>query len=99
MDLIEGDTMRIGTAEVSPGASATIRGESNEKTAKDEPSARFDILFRSMLPKTEDRRIAVNIHLNFEFQEDAYPGYPLEKKRNILCLPFDISPAAQSNKK
>lgn len=57
----------------------SIRGENAELHTVDEAPASFDILFRSLVPGTVDN-LLVNLHIDFEFQNDYSPGYPIIKR-------------------
>lgn len=79
MECIEGDTIQTGTALVEEDMAQTIRGENTELNTTDETPATFDILFRSLLPKSKGN-ILVNLHIDFEFQKNYEPGYPIVKR-------------------
>ena len=76
MDLIEGDTLKLGTKAVSPDMANVVTGEKNEEAVDGEASSRFDISFRSLLPGGEGA-VGVNLHIDIEIQGDAKPGYPI----------------------
>ena len=79
MACIEGDTIQTGTALVEEDMAQTIRGEKTELNTTDEPPATFDILFRSLHPKSKGN-ILINLHIDFEFQKDYALGYPVIKR-------------------
>lgn len=79
MNCIEGDTIQIGTALVEEDMAKTIRGEDTEFHTTDEAPAAFDILFRSLNPKAEGK-LLVNLHIDFEIQQNYTPGYPVVKR-------------------
>lgn len=79
MSCIEGDTIQTGTALVEEDMAKTIRGEITELHNTDEPPAVFDILFRTLNPKSKGK-ILVNLHIDFEIQKDYSPGYPVVKR-------------------
>lgn len=79
MDCIEGDTILVGTAQVSPDMANTIRGETQENQPLGEALSVYDILFQSLLPSTGNK-IAVNLHIDLELQKDGEPGYPIENR-------------------
>lgn len=76
MDLIEGDTLKIGTQAVSPDMANVLVGERNEEKVAGEASSYFDVVFRSLLPGKEDA-IGINLHIDVEVQADGSPGYPI----------------------
>ena len=79
MNCIEGDTIQIGTALVEEDMAKTIRGEDTEFHTTDEAPAAFDILFRSLNPKAEGK-LLVNLHIDFQIQQNYTPGYPVVKR-------------------
>lgn len=79
MECIEGDTIQTGTALIEEDMAKSIRGEKTEANTADESAATFDILFRSLLPNTTGN-ILVNLHVDFEFQNNYMPGYPIIKR-------------------
>ena len=79
MNCIEGDTIQIGTALVEEDMAKTIRGEDTEFHTTDEAPAAFDILFRSLNPKAEVK-LLVNLHIDFQIQQNYTPGYPVVKR-------------------
>ena len=79
MNCIEGDTIQTGTALVEEDMAKTIRGEDTEFHTTDEAPAAFDILFRSLNPKAEGK-LLVNLHIDFEIQQNYTPGYPVVKR-------------------
>lgn len=76
MELIEGDTVKLGTQAVSPDMANIIMGENSEFSASGEASSRFDVVFRSLLPGKKGA-VGVNLHIDLEIQGDAKPGYPI----------------------
>ena len=76
MDLIEGDTVKLGTLAVSPDMSSTIMGENTESIVEGEATSRFDVAFRSLLPG-RNGTVGINLHIDLEIQGDGKPGYPI----------------------
>ena len=54
-----------------------IRGENTEDKAVNEGTVRYDIMFRAILPQSQER---IELIINIEAQKDFYPGYPLIKR-------------------
>ena len=79
MDCIEGDTIQTGTALVEEDMAKTIRGEITELHDTDEAPAVFDILFRTLNPKSKGK-IFINLHVDFEIQKHYSLGYPVIKR-------------------
>ncbi|MDO5338313.1 MAG: PD-(D/E)XK nuclease family transposase, partial [Eubacteriales bacterium] len=79
MEFIEGSTIKTGTAAVSPDMSNTIEGINTESRIKGEAASHFDILFKTLLPESENK-ITVNLYVDLEIQKNARPGYPIEKR-------------------
>ena len=63
--------------EVPASDPGKIRGENTEDKAVNEGTVRCDIMFRAILPQSQER---IELIINIEAQKDFYPGYPLIKR-------------------
>lgn len=97
MDFIEADSI-TDAVEVSPGRTNTrIQGEDKEFVALNEKVSLFDTKLRAVNPELSDGKITVNVHIDIEPQKTYRPGYPIEKKGNLLSCKGAWSPAFASD--
>lgn len=67
--------------EVSPGRTySRIRDGDKEFLALNEKASLFDTKLRAINPELSDKKIIVNLHIDFETQKTYRPGYPIEKR-------------------
>ena len=73
-EISQREVHRDETPASDPGK---IRGENTEDKAVNEGTVRYDIMFRAILPQSQER---IELIINIEAQKDFYPGYPLIKR-------------------
>lgn len=74
---IEPSTISVSKTGVARNTT-NIDGISTEDATLNEGNIKYDILFESYYPGTEDQKIG--LYINIEVQNNAYPGYPIETR-------------------
>ena len=72
------DAIPITTDKTNP---AILGMDSSDKTTS-EGEATYDILFRALVPNTQEE---IGVIINVEAQKDSYPGYPIVTRGIYYC--------------
>lgn len=93
--LIEPDSIRVSSVALERDRTE-ISGIDTEDGSETEGTVHYDLYFRAMYPGGNGEYIGLLI--NLEFQNDYYPGYPLEKRGYFYAARILTSQLKEINK-